>query len=111
MEIALTGFLPANDPRFFGTVAAIEERLMKGGLLCRYDPEENIDGMPPGEGTFLVCSFWPADVDVLIGRHEDARMLYDRLLRLCNDVGLLSAQYDRQARRMPGNFPQAFPID
>lgn len=108
LQIALTGFLPANDPRFLGTVAAIEKRLMKGGLLCRYDTEENVDGLPPGEGTFLACSFWLADVYVLIGRHDDARILYDRLIGLCNDVGLLSEQYDPQARRMLGNFPQAF---
>jgi GH15 family glucan-1,4-alpha-glucosidase len=108
LQIALTGFLPANDQRFLGTVAAIEKRLMKDGLLCRYDTKELVDGMPPGEGTFLVCSFWLADVYVLIGRHDDARILYERLIGLCNDVGLLSEQYDPQARRMLGNFPQAF---
>jgi GH15 family glucan-1,4-alpha-glucosidase len=108
LQIALTGFLPANDARFLGTVAAIEKRLLKNGLLCRYDTEHGVDGMPPGEGTFLVCSFWLADVYVLIGRHEDARILYERLISLCNDVGLLSEQYDPQTRRMLGNFPQAF---
>jgi GH15 family glucan-1,4-alpha-glucosidase len=108
LQIALTGFLPANDPRLLGTIAAIEKRLMKDGLLLRYDTGEYVDGMPPGEGTFLVCSFWLADVYVLIGRHDDARVLYDRLTGLCNDVGLLSEQYDPLARRMLGNFPQAF---
>jgi GH15 family glucan-1,4-alpha-glucosidase len=108
LHIALTGFLPAKDPRFLGTLAAIEKRLMKGGLLCRYDTEEVVDGLPPGEGTFLVCSFWLADVYLLAGRHDDARILYERLIGLCNDVGLLSEQYDMQARRMLGNFPQAF---
>jgi len=108
LQIALTGFLPAQDPRFLGTVAAIEGRLMRNGLLYRYDTEEAIDGLPPGEGTFLVCSFWLADVYVLLGRHEDARALYDRLVGLSNDVGLLSEQYDPEARRMLGNFPQAF---
>jgi len=108
LQIALTGFLPPDDSRFLGTVAAIERRLMKDGLLFRYRTEEDIDGLPPGEGTFLVCSFWLADAYVLIGRNDDARMLYERLLGLCNDVGLLSEQYDTQARRMLGNFPQAF---
>jgi GH15 family glucan-1,4-alpha-glucosidase len=108
LQIPLTGFLPANDPRVLGTVAALERRLLRDGLLCRYDTEEVIDGMPPGEGTFLVCSFWLADVYVLLGRHEDARILYEHLLGLCNDVGLLSEQYDPQGRRMLGNFPQAF---
>jgi GH15 family glucan-1,4-alpha-glucosidase len=108
LQIALTGFLPAKDPRFLGTVAAIEGRLMRNGLLYRYDTEEAIDGLPPGEGTFLVCSFWLADVYVLLGRHEDARALYDKLLGLSNDVGLLSEQYDTEDGRMLGNFPQAF---
>jgi GH15 family glucan-1,4-alpha-glucosidase len=81
---------------------------MKDGLLCRYDSTEDVDGLPPGEGAFLICSFWLADAYVLIRRHQDARALYQRLLGLCNDVGLLSEQYDTQARRMLGNFPQAF---
>jgi GH15 family glucan-1,4-alpha-glucosidase len=108
LQIALTGFLPADDPRFIGTVAAIERRLMKDGLLCRYDTKEGVDGLPAGEGTFLVCSFWLADVYVLLDRHDDARILYERLLSLCNDVGLLAEEYDTRARRMLGNFPQAF---
>jgi GH15 family glucan-1,4-alpha-glucosidase len=89
-------------------VAAIEKRLMKDGLLLRYDSEAGVDGLPPGEGTFLVCSFWLADVYVLLGRDDDARALFNRLAGLCNDVGLLAEQYDPHERRMLGNFPQAF---
>ena len=84
---------------------------MKDGLLLRYDTKEDVDGLPPGEGTFLVCSFWLADVYVLLGRHDDACILYDRLIGLCNDVGLLSEQYDPQARRMLGNFRRLQEID
>jgi GH15 family glucan-1,4-alpha-glucosidase len=108
LQIALTGFLPPEDPRVLGTVAAIEKRLMRDGLLLRYDSEAGIDGLPPGEGTFLVCSFWLADVYVLLGREDDARALFERLAGLCNDVGLLAEQYDPHERRMLGNFPQAF---
>jgi GH15 family glucan-1,4-alpha-glucosidase len=108
LHIALTGFLPADDPRFLATLAAIEKRLLKDGLLYRYDTEGLVDGLPPGEGTFLVCSFWLADVYVLAGRNDDARHLYDLLISLCNDVGLLAEQYDTRARRLLGNFPQAF---
>jgi GH15 family glucan-1,4-alpha-glucosidase len=81
---------------------------MRGGLLLRYDSEVTQDGLPPGEGSFLVCSFWLADVYVLLGRPDDARVLFERLAGLCNDVGLLSEQYDPHTRRMLGNFPQAF---
>ncbi len=108
LQIALTGFLPPDDPRVLGTVAAIEKRLMRDGLLLRYDSEGGVDGLPPGEGTFLVCSFWLADVYVLLGRDDDARALFERLAALCNDVGLLAEQYDPHERRMLGNFPQAF---
>ncbi|MDB5822329.1 MAG: glycoside hydrolase 15-related [Herminiimonas sp.] len=108
LQIALTGFLPASDPRFLATLEMIERHLMTNGLLCRYRTGENIDGLPPGEGTFLVCSFWLADVYGLLGRHDDARMLYEHLTGLCNDVGLLSEQFDPHAGRMLGNFPQAF---
>ncbi len=108
LHIALTGFLPADDPRVQGTVAAIEKRLMKDGLLLRYDSDAGVDGLPPGEGAFLVCSFWLADVYVLLGRDHDARALFDHLAGLCNDVGLLAEQYDPHQRRMLGNFPQAF---
>lgn len=108
LQIALTGFLPPDDPRVVGTVAAIEQRLMRNGLLLRYDSENGIDGLPAGEGAFLVCSFWLADVYVLLGRDKDAQELFERLIALCNDVGLLAEQYDTHGRRMLGNFPQAF---
>lgn len=108
LQIALTGFLPANDPRVIGTVAAIEKALMQEGLLLRYDSDRTQDGVSGSEGTFLVCSFWLADVYVLLGRHAEARTLFDRLCGLCNDVGLLAEQYDVQGKRMLGNFPQAF---
>lgn len=108
LHIVLTGFLPPDDPRVLGTVAAIEKRLMHDGLLLRYDSEAGVDGLPPGEGTFLACSFWLTDVYVLFGRDDDARALFERLAGLCNDVGLLAEQYDPHERRMLGNFPQAF---
>lgn len=108
LHIVLTGFLPPNDPRVVGTVAAIEQRLMRGGLLLRYETESGVDGLPPGEGVFLACSFWLADVYVLQGRYAEAQALFERLTSLCNDVGLLSEQYDPQLGRMLGNFPQAF---
>jgi GH15 family glucan-1,4-alpha-glucosidase len=108
LQIALTGFLPADDPRVLATVAQIEKRLLHDGLLLRYDTQAGTDGLEPGEGTFLVCSFWLADVYVLQGREADAQQLFQRLSGLCNDVGLLAEQYDPQAGRMLGNFPQAF---
>nr|WP_314871638.1 glycoside hydrolase family 15 protein [uncultured Pseudomonas sp.] len=108
LQIALTGFLPADDPRFLRTLEQIESRLLKHGLLLRYDTDSCGDGLSSGEGTFLVCSFWLADVYVLQGRHEQAEALYQRLLGLCNDLGLLAEQYDPTGQRMLGNFPQAF---
>jgi GH15 family glucan-1,4-alpha-glucosidase len=108
LQIALTGFLPVDDPRVTGTVRHIEASLMKDGLLLRYDSERSTDGVAGSEGTFLVCSFWLADVYVLQGREEEARILFERLCGLCNDVGLLAEQYDPQQGRMLGNFPQAF---
>jgi len=108
LQLVLTGFLPATDPRVIGTVAAIEKALMQDGLLLRYDSDRTEDGVSGREGTFLVCSFWLADVYVLLGRHAEARALFDRLCNLCNDVGLLAEQYDVQDQRMLGNFPQAF---
>jgi len=104
----LVGFLPADDPRVRGTVEAIERRLSVDGLLLRYDTGTLDDGLPPGEGAFLACSFWLADNLVLQGRHAEARELFERLLALRNDVGLLAEEYDPRARRMLGNFPQAF---
>jgi GH15 family glucan-1,4-alpha-glucosidase len=108
LQIVLTGFLPPDDPRVIGTVHAIESHLMRDGLLLRYLTDEDIDGLPPGEGTFLVCSFWLADAYVLLGRRDDALRLFQHLLGLCNDVGLLAEQYDPPEKRMLGNFPQAF---
>jgi GH15 family glucan-1,4-alpha-glucosidase len=108
LQIVLTGFLPPDDSRVIGTVAAIEKQLMRDGLLLRYIPDEDLDGLPPGEGTFLVCSFWLADAYALLGRYEDALNLFNNLLKLVNDVGLLAEQYDVPAKRMLGNFPQAF---
>ena len=108
LQIPLVGFLPPDDPRVVGTVAAVEQRLVADGLVYRYDSELTDDGLPPGEGAFLACSFWLADNLALIGRHDDARHLFEHLLALRNDVGLLAEEYDPRARRMTGNFPQAF---
>jgi GH15 family glucan-1,4-alpha-glucosidase len=106
--LPLVGFLPADDPRIKGTVAAIQRELMVDGLVLRYRTHEAVDGLPPGEGVFLACSFWLADNLVLQGRRKEARALFERLLGLCNDVGLLSEEYDPRARQQLGNFPQAF---
>jgi len=107
LMIPLVGFLPVEDPRVRGTVAAIERELLVDGLVQRYPTESGVDGLPPGEGLFLACSFWLVDNLVLLGRRDDAGRLYDRLLALRNDVGLLAEQYDPRARRLLGNFPQA----
>ena len=106
--LPVVGFLPPEDPRIRGTVEAIESRLLSDGLVLRYDTVISEDGLPPGEGVFLACSFWLVDAYLMIGRHDDAERLFERLLSLRNDVGLLSEQYDTRARRMVGNFPQAF---
>jgi len=108
LQIALTGFLPADDPRFLRTLEQVEQRLLKNGLLMRYDSDSCSDGLTPGEGTFLVCSFWLADVYVLLGRQAEAEALYQHLTGLTNDLGLLAEQYDPAGQRMLGNFPQAF---
>ena len=108
LMIAIVGFLPASDPRVSGTVAAIERRLLHDGFVLRYDTGPGTDGLPPGEGAFLACSFWLADNYVLQGRIEEARALFARLLSLRNDVGLLAEEYDPVLRRQVGNFPQAF---
>ena len=107
LMIPLVGFLPPEDPRVRGTVAAIERELLVDGLVQRYTTESGVDGLPPGEGVFLACSFWLVDNLVLQGRRDEARRLFDRLLGLRNDVGLLAEQYDPRARRQLGNFPQA----
>ncbi|HTV32802.1 MAG TPA: glycoside hydrolase family 15 protein [Methylocella sp.] len=106
--IPQVGFLLPDDPRVQGTVAAIERKLLRGGFVLRYDSAAADDGLPPGEGAFLPCSFWLADAYVLIGRNADAQRLFKRLVGLCNDVGLLSEEYDPGAQRLVGNFPQAF---
>jgi GH15 family glucan-1,4-alpha-glucosidase len=106
--LPLVGFLPPTDPRIIGTVKAIEERLMADGFVCRYDTGEVADGLPPGEGAFLACSFWLADNFVLQGRITEARELFERLIALRNDVGLLAEEYDPRLGRQLGNFPQAF---
>ena len=106
--IPLVGFLPAGDPRMFGTVAAIERDLLHNGFLRRYCPHEEVDGLPAGEGAFLACTFWLADNYQLQGRHDDAVRLFERLVGVANDVGLISEEYDTVGRRALGNFPQAF---
>ncbi len=102
------GFLPPEDARVRGTIEAIERRLMVDGFVLRYDTGKTADGLPPGEGAFLACSFWLVDAYMLLNRQADARKLFDRLVGLCNDVGLLSEEYDPAERRLVGNFPQAF---
>jgi GH15 family glucan-1,4-alpha-glucosidase len=106
--IPTTGFLPPDDPRVRGTIEAVEHHLLVDGFVLRYDTRATDDGLPSGEGAFLACSFWLADAYVLIGRVDDARRLFERLLALRNDLGLLSEEYDPRARRLVGNFPQAF---
>ncbi|MFC7277130.1 glycoside hydrolase family 15 protein [Paractinoplanes rhizophilus] len=110
LMIPLVGFLPADDERVAGTVAAIEKNLMSDGFVQRYTqhPGTGVDGLPPGEGAFLACTFWLASNYALMGRHDDARETFARLLALRNDVGLLSEEYDTHANRLVGNFPQAF---
>jgi GH15 family glucan-1,4-alpha-glucosidase len=111
LMVPLVGFLPADDARVAGTVAAIERELVEDGFVARYRADEEggaVDGLPPGEGTFLPCSFWLAQVYALQGRLDEAEALFERLLGLRNDVGLLSEEYDATAGRLIGNFPQAF---
>ncbi len=103
------GFLPATDERVGGTVAAIERELCEDGFVHRYlSADDGVDGLPPGEGAFLACTFWLADAYTLMGRHDEAVHTFERLLALRNDVGLLAEEYDPGARRQVGNFPQAF---
>ena len=109
--IPLVGFLPANDERFVGTVEAIQRELMRDGFVERYRADvENVevDGLPPGEGVFLPCSFWLVAVLAQLGRLDEAVELYERLLSLSNDLGLLAEEYDTERKRLVGNFPQAF---
>jgi GH15 family glucan-1,4-alpha-glucosidase len=102
------GFLPYSDPRIKGTIEAIERELMPAGFVLRYDTERVKDGLPPGEGVFLACSFWMVSSLHALGRDRDARALFERLIGLCNDVGLLAEEYDTGRKRLLGNFPQAF---
>ncbi|MGB6725556.1 MAG: glycoside hydrolase family 15 protein [Terracidiphilus sp.] len=102
------GFLPGSDRRVKATVRAIERELMPRGLVLRYDTRKVRDGLPPGEGVFLACSFWMVSALKAIGRTRDAKALFEKLLKLRNDVGLLAEEYDPEHRRMVGNFPQAF---
>jgi GH15 family glucan-1,4-alpha-glucosidase len=106
--LPVVGFLPPQDPRVIGTIEAIERALMVGGFVQRYDTSRSDDGLPPGEGAFLACSFWLVDAYVMLGRLDDAQALFKRLAALCNDVGLLSEEYDPQSKELLGNFPQAF---
>ncbi len=106
--IPLVGFLPAEDPRMHGTIALIERTLLENGFVRRYNPARASDGLPGSEGVFLACSFWLVDNYVLQGRIDEAQTLFDRLLALCNDVGLLSEEYDPKTNHQLGNFPQAF---
>ncbi|HEV2098463.1 MAG TPA: glycoside hydrolase family 15 protein, partial [Stellaceae bacterium] len=107
--IPLVGFLPADDPRLRGTLAAIERKLLiRDEFVLRYEADDVDDGLPAGEGAFLACSFWLVDNYTLQGRYADARRLFDRLLTRCNDLGLLSEEIDPSSGRMLGNFPQAY---
>jgi GH15 family glucan-1,4-alpha-glucosidase len=106
--IPTTGFLPIEDPRIVGTIRAVEKRLLADGFVMRHDPAEIETGLAHGEGAFLACSFWLADAMVLLGREAEGAQLFERLLALRNDVGLLSEEYDVPTKRLVGNFPQAF---
>lgn len=106
--IPQVGFLPPDDPRVASTVAAIQKDLDHNGFVARYDTRTDVDHLPPGEGAFLPCTFWLADALSLLGRKDEARPIFERLLKLRNDLGLLSEEYDARAGRLVGNFPQAF---
>jgi GH15 family glucan-1,4-alpha-glucosidase len=109
LMLPLVGFLPCSDERVRGTIEAVERELLQDGFVLRYRTQtQGVDGLPQGEGVFLPCSFWLVDCYELLGRHEDAHRLFDRLLGLANDLGLLAEEYDPAAGRLLGNFPQAF---
>jgi GH15 family glucan-1,4-alpha-glucosidase len=109
LMVPMVGFLPASDPRVRSTVEAIERELMVDGFVLRYaTTSDAVDGLPPGEGVFLPCSYWMANNLAMLGRTADAEVLFERLLDLCNDVGLVSEEYDPKSGRLLGNFPQAF---
>ena len=107
LMIPLVGFLPATDPRMVGTVTRIEQEWVEHGFVKRYEPQPSVDGLPPGEGAFLTCTFWLADNLALMGQQRRARDLFIRLVDIRNDVGLLAEEYDPVSRRQLGNFPQA----
>ena len=108
--IPLVGFLPGDDPRVLGTIDAIQRDLTRDGFVERYRPKthNDVDGLPGGEGVFLPCSFWLVDALLMAERDDEARALFERLLSIRNDLGLLSEEYDPAAKRLLGNFPQAF---
>jgi GH15 family glucan-1,4-alpha-glucosidase len=108
LQMPIVGFLAVDDPRVKGTIAAIEQTLIADGFVLRYRSESAPDGLPPGEGAFLACSFWLVDTYVMQKRWDEAHALFERLVGLSNDVGLLSEEYDPRSRRLVGNFPQAF---
>jgi GH15 family glucan-1,4-alpha-glucosidase len=108
LVLPLVGFIDARDPRMLGTVKAIERDLLEDGFVRRYCMHEHVDGLPPGEGAFIPCTFWLADNYSLQGRHDDAVRVFEGLLALCNDVGLLAEEYDLASKSQLGNFPQAF---
>ena len=108
LMIPLVGFLPADDPRVLGTIEALQRELLRDGFMMRYSVSPGVDGLPQGEGAFLPCTFWLADCLVMLGRTAEAQDIFQRLLALRNDVGLLSEEYDPQAGRLVGNYPQAF---
>jgi GH15 family glucan-1,4-alpha-glucosidase len=108
LMMPLVGFLPASDERIQGTVDAIRRELTTGGFVLRYTTDSAVDRLPPGEGVFLPCTFWLADNLALMGRVDEARALFQRLVGLTNDVGLLAEEYDPESRRQLGNFSQAF---
>jgi GH15 family glucan-1,4-alpha-glucosidase len=107
--IPMMGFLPPDDPRAIGTVEAVQRELVKDGFVMRYIPDAKAaDGLPPGEGAFLACSFWLVNDLALIGRKKEAEELFERLLSLRNDLGIFSEEYDQEHSRLIGNTPQAF---
>jgi GH15 family glucan-1,4-alpha-glucosidase len=108
LMMSQVGFLPVTDPRLRGTIDAIGRSLADDGFVRRYSAGEDVDGLPPGEGAFLLCSFWLADNYALLGRTGEARRIFETLLAIRNDVGLLSEEFDPGAGRLVGNFPQAF---
>jgi GH15 family glucan-1,4-alpha-glucosidase len=106
--IPLVGFLPPDDARVRGTLEAIQNRLMRNGLVDRYPTMPEVDGLPSGEGAFFICTFWLVDNLVLLNRYQEAKEKFERLLQLRSDVGLMAEEYDPNDRRFLGNYPQAF---